>query len=221
MLNKEKSAKVLQDHFRKHHVANMKQLISLLKTNNRMSAFRRLKDLNYLSSYTHTGKYYTLPTVANFDSVGLWHVNNIGFSRFGTLKDTVINIIENSISGKYHAELEQQLQVDLHNTLLELIESKRISRVKHDHLYLYISENKTKAEEQIARRSEIIEDQQSIDISEWIIIQTLVIIIRMSQAKIDKPKVIKELERRSINIDENHLELILKRFNVKKTLDIL
>ena len=53
-----------------------------------MSVFRRLRELGYLSSYTHNGRYYTLAGVPDFDENGLWFHRGIGFSQVGTLKET-------------------------------------------------------------------------------------------------------------------------------------
>jgi len=71
-----------------------------------MSVFRRLREIGYLSSYTHTGSYYTLADIPEFDDFGLWRHQAIGFSRFGTLKATVARRAENADTGCTHAELD-------------------------------------------------------------------------------------------------------------------
>jgi hypothetical protein len=37
-----------------------------------VTVFRKLKPLDYLTSYSHRGRYYTLREVARFDDKGLW-----------------------------------------------------------------------------------------------------------------------------------------------------
>ena len=90
-----------------------------------MTAFRRLSELSYLSSYSHAGRYYTLPDIPQFDPDGLWLHGGVGFSRHGTLKDTVPVLVDRSESGVLHRELQRRLQVRVHNTLLDLVRTKR------------------------------------------------------------------------------------------------
>ena len=44
-------------------IATLAQLKDALGTTGTMTVFRKLKALGYLSSYSHRGKYYTLPYV--------------------------------------------------------------------------------------------------------------------------------------------------------------
>ncbi len=46
-----------------------------------MTVIRKLKELSYLSSYSHRGKYYTLGAIAEFDVRGLWAFGQAMFSR--------------------------------------------------------------------------------------------------------------------------------------------
>ncbi len=86
MLPPKKSRKVLLKMFCKKYIANLDELFHLLDTHSRMSVFRRLKPLGYLSSFTDAGRYYTLPDIPKFDPLGLWFYQEVGFSRVGTLK---------------------------------------------------------------------------------------------------------------------------------------
>jgi hypothetical protein len=85
MLSKPDALKALRASFKKERVVMLPDIYALLGTTSRMSAFRRLRDLNYLSSFSHVGRYYTLPGVTNFDPQGLWFYEEVGFSRFGNL----------------------------------------------------------------------------------------------------------------------------------------
>src|SRR5680860_399825 len=110
MLSKRDAFKVLHAFFKKTPVAMLPDIYAVLGTKSRMSVFRRLRELDYLSSFSHVGCYYTLPGVAHFDSQGLWFYNAVGFSRFGNLKQTVIHLVDQSVAGKTHEELEKQLR---------------------------------------------------------------------------------------------------------------
>ena len=53
--------------FRKTPVMLMSDLERAVRGRSRRSLFRDLTSLGYLSSYTHTGRYYTLGSVPDFD----------------------------------------------------------------------------------------------------------------------------------------------------------
>ena len=74
----------LRSLFRKTPVMEMSQLEQVVPRSRR-SLFRDLSSLGYVSSYSHTDRYYTLSSVAEFDADGLWQFQGIGFSRDGTL----------------------------------------------------------------------------------------------------------------------------------------
>ncbi len=57
MLSKIIALKKLRTFFKKNRMARMDELFPLLETTSRMTVFRRLKELNYLSSFTHAGRY--------------------------------------------------------------------------------------------------------------------------------------------------------------------
>jgi len=71
MLSPEESKKALCRMFRKKSIADLEQLFHVLETNSRMSVFRRLKPIGYLTSFTDAGRYYTLSDIPSFDSLGL------------------------------------------------------------------------------------------------------------------------------------------------------
>lgn len=60
MLDKTSAARALRSLFRRTLVADIDELFRTLDTRSRMSVFRRLNEVGYRSSYTHSGRYYTL-----------------------------------------------------------------------------------------------------------------------------------------------------------------
>ncbi len=71
----------LKDLFEKQKTATMKQLKGVLKTKIAMTVYRKLESLNYISSCSHSGKYYTLEGIPNFNEDGLWFNKSVLFSR--------------------------------------------------------------------------------------------------------------------------------------------
>ena len=53
-------------------IATLDELKQALGTSVDVTVFRKLKPLDYLTSYSHRGRYYTLREIARFDDKGLW-----------------------------------------------------------------------------------------------------------------------------------------------------
>src|ERR1700738_3247177 len=53
----------IQDHLRKHKIATLPQLKQALGANADLTVFRKLRELDYLSSYSHSGRFYSLPSI--------------------------------------------------------------------------------------------------------------------------------------------------------------
>jgi len=69
-------------------IATLDELKQALGTSVDVTVFRKLKPLDYLTSYSHRGRYYTLREIARFDDKGLWSQANVWFSQAGTLLAT-------------------------------------------------------------------------------------------------------------------------------------
>ncbi len=68
---------------------------------------RRLREWDALTSYNKNGRYYTLRSIAVFNRNGIWSYGDIYFSRYGTLKNTVVALAVKSSKGLSHAELQE------------------------------------------------------------------------------------------------------------------
>ena len=75
-----------------------------------MSVFRILKDYGYYTSYNYNAAYYTLHDVPQFDQAGLWAYRDIRFSRYGTLSETIVALVEKATAGMTVREVEDRLQ---------------------------------------------------------------------------------------------------------------
>ncbi len=99
-------------------VMDLDQIKNVLETGSTMTAFRKLKQLSYLSSYSHRGKFYTLRDIAKFNDNGLWFRQSIRFSKYGNLIDTAKAFVDTSEIGYDVNELNGELQVQTQETLL-------------------------------------------------------------------------------------------------------
>jgi hypothetical protein len=210
--------KALRGFFKKKRVAMLPDIYALLGTTSRMSAFRRLRELDYLSSFSHVGRYYTLPGVANFDPQGLWFYEEVGFSRFGNLKETVIHLVDQSVAGKTHEELEQQLRLRVHNTLLELVRSGKLTREAFEGVFVYLSRRSDRAQQQLVRRREGVGDSAQDVLPDGIVIEVLAEIIRSNRVQIDQSALLSWLTKRGIRISASQLQRLCARLGLKKTL---
>lgn len=146
--------------FIKHNrLADLKSLMHASSGRARSSLFRDLDKLNYISSFTHAGRYFTLPGIPDFDHHGLWFHKDIGFSLPGTLKNTLAQMVNRSQSGYFHRELEYLLRIPVHNTLLDLCRCELIQRQSLEpHRYLYLSADPQRAGEQLRNRKTMLSD---------------------------------------------------------------
>jgi hypothetical protein len=119
-----------------------------------VTVFRKLKPLDYLTSYSHRGRYYTLREVGEFDEQGLWSHAGVHFSRFGTLLATAEAFIDHSPRGYFAEELARALSVDVPDALHQLTEQRRASRQIVSGKYLYTAWDRARQQAQLrARRS--------------------------------------------------------------------
>jgi len=221
MVSKSESIQLLKKHFKENKTATMSELLDLLGVTTRMSIFRRLSDLGYISSCSHKGQYYTLPSVIFFNSEGLYHYDKICFSQYGNLKKTIVKLVESSNFGYTHKELSEQLKLEVHDTLLVLINSHKLARQKINSQYVYFSNKKEYRRKQLTQRQSVGKLRKvNGDISKILIIEVLVSIIRANQLDIDTAIIISDLKMRDIVVTENEIEQVLLQFDLKKTPDL-
>lgn len=147
--------KKLESFFRHRPIARLDELQRTLDVSGR-TVFRVLDQMGYLSSYSHAGKYYTLVRTPSFDADGLWAHSGILFSSHGTLRNTIVHLVNNASAGHTHAELQDRLQLRVYDTLHDLVSAGEISRADIERLYLYVSAQSGRAEAQIAERQRLI-----------------------------------------------------------------
>ncbi len=121
----------------RNKIATLDELKRALGTPVNVTVFRKLKPLDYLTSYSHRGRYYTLREIARFDDNGLWSQATVWFSRFGTLLATAEAFVNHSPRGYFADELARALHVEVQDALHQLVQQRRVSRQIVSGLYLY------------------------------------------------------------------------------------
>lgn len=140
----------------------MDELKDILGTQSRMTVFRKLKEFNYITSYSHSGKFYSLKRTAKFNSLGLWFINSVLFSKHGTLIGSVKYFIDQSKGGHTASELEKYLKVKVDDVLFSLLKNQKIEREKILGIYVYFSKNNRSRKRQELFRKDFIYDSNMI-----------------------------------------------------------
>jgi hypothetical protein len=136
-------------------IATLDELKQALGSPVDVTVFRKLKLLDYLTSYSHRGRYYTLREIARFGADGLWSHHSVWFSRQGPLLAPAEALVNHSSQGYFAAELAQALHVEVHDALRQLVEQHRISRQPLAGLYLYTSLDTASRQRQLLRRRSV------------------------------------------------------------------
>jgi len=137
----------------KQKIATFEQVADALGNPSQCTVFRKLGELEYISSYSHRGKYYTLKSIAQFTDQGLWRFRSICFSRFGNLLDTAQAFVHGSEAGYSASELREVLGVKTKHALLQLTQKERLQREKRGPAYVYFSADPATARQQRKTRN--------------------------------------------------------------------
>lgn len=208
--------------FRRKRVMDMSSIESTLGGRSRRSIFRDLAAIGYLSSYTHTGQYYTLAYIPEFDAHGLWFFQGIGFSKAGTLKTTVVALVHDAEAGRRHDELMDLLRIRVHNTLLILVRDGTICRERIAGAYLYVSGDPVRAAEQISRRQALLSETAEVKsvLPDTTVIEVLSEALVAGGVRIVPQIVAARLSARGVMVSSAEVEEVFARYGIdagKKT----
>lgn len=201
--------------FRTRPVALLDDLRRALKTRSRTTIFRVLRAIGYRTSYSHAGRYYTLERIPKFDAHGLWRYLEIGFSALGTLRATVIHLVESSPAGQTHQELQDLLHLRMHDTLRLLVHAGELKREPFHNTYVYLSANPKRAAEQWSQRQPLAPILGPAELDPARIIDVLVDVIH--HPKDDAGAVCRRLRGLGHSLTPEQVETVFTRYELKKT----
>lgn len=180
------------------------------------TAQRYLKRLNGLTSYTHRGKFVTLPTIAQFDNNGLWHFNSIGFSKFGSSLDSILELITRSENGVTKEELENILKIKIPRQMQILLEQKKLYRLKLGNKYLYLAknvmENRVEKIKIVANRQTEEYHKKKLEITDVIAVLNVVLV----ENKIDMNNLKQLIQKHELSLPVLKLEKLIVKYNLTK-----
>lgn len=151
--------------------ATLDELKQALGTAVDVTVFRKLKPLDYLTSYSHRGRYYTLREIARFDDKGLWSQADVWFSQYGTLLATAESFVNRCARGFFAEELARALHVEVQDALHQLALQRRITRQTVSGLYLYTARDRAIQQRQLLTRRKVeaiptVTDASLLEVSE-------------------------------------------------------
>ena len=138
---------------RKQTIASLSEVMAALGARaSRRTAFRKLKDIDARTSYSHRGGFYTLDELAHFDERGLWSFAGVRFSRAGTLIATANAFVNHAEAGHFVEELDNLLGVGTQDALRKLVGDGRLTRHKLAAQFLYVADRAHQTHQVRARR---------------------------------------------------------------------
>ena len=199
-------------------VMSLKQLRLELGHRPRSSLFRDLKKLELVTSYTHAGQYHALRSAARFDAHGLWFFDQVGFATYGTLKNTLLQLISTAPAGMTQQELKSLLRIPVQNTLTALVKSNQVGRYGvPNQVYVYLSVAPPQAEAQQQRRWALLDTGAAMSLpAEHLIIELLLELIRIPDGRADAQELAQRLRKRGIAIAEDAIVYVLAYYDLKK-----
>ena len=141
----------IENQFIERIVVTLRELSQFLNVSIR-TIQRKIRQWDTIRSYDHNGGYFSLKKLATFNSYGIWEYNNIHFSKFGTLKNTLVAIINNSSNGMDASQIRDVLGMDTRSFLFQYKDVSGIKREKIGDNYVYFSSDNQQFSEQLIKR---------------------------------------------------------------------
>jgi hypothetical protein len=177
------------------------------------SVRRFLSETGYFSSFTHNGGWYTLRSIPRFGRDGLWFYHDIGFSRAGSLTNTLIELTTRSPSGMSAEMLGEKLRCRCHTVLVHLWRQGRLQREKMGRCHLYFAVDPQTAASQ---RQALMQELPAVELPAEIAVMVLVEFIRSPESSFEQLAQ-KIARRKNVTIEAAQIERFFAQHGLKKT----
>lgn len=176
------------------------------------STRRFLVQTGYYSSFTHNGRWYTLAAIPRFGRWELWFHQKIGFSRAGSLTQTLISLVSNSSAGMSAEQLGEILRCRCHSVLVKMVRQGRLQRQRFGRAYVYLASDDATAKAQ----SRMVQKAEAVELPAEIAVLILAEFIRNPKAGFGK--LAKTITRRTgMLIETGQIQSLFDRYGLKKT----
>lgn len=178
------------------------------------SVRRFLAARGYHSSFTHNGKWYTLKSIPRFNREGLWFYHGIGFSRTGSLTQTLIALATNSPAGVTALQLGEKLHCRCHTLLVQLHRKKKLQRQKTGRSFIYLG-----ADPQTATRQRQAVSVQNVQVQLPAEIAVLILVEFIHNPRADFLQLAQIIKRsRKVTVEVTQIERLFQQYSLKKTM---
>lgn len=187
----------------------------------RMTVLRALKSYGYFSSFNFNSAYFTLKDTPDFDKDGLWFHGQFGFSRYGSLTQSIKAIVEHSEKGCTVVELEKLLGTKVHNQLSLLCRKGILTRFYLGRNCVYTSVEAKLQASQEAKRKGLIKKPKAITAIQIPPGLEALTVIRLLIEMIHKPdataaSLSQRLQRRGFPITAEQVRVVIKFYSLEK-----
>ncbi len=223
-LTKTESAIVKE--LRRSRVATMKSLREQFQVSH-MTVVRALRKEGYFSSYNFNSAYYTLRETPQFDEHGLWAYRKVRFSQFGSLPETIVQLVNDAPAGMTVNELQQRLDTQVANLLGRLCGEDRIARIRQGRCAVYLAIDGPCQERQIEQRATLVRAARSREATQQeevfqlpprydaaLVVSVLVEVIRKPRAK--PAQLAENVRRQGVRVTKPQVQRILDFYAIKK-----
>ena len=177
------------------------------------SVRRFLTEVGYYSSFTHNGGWYTLRSIPRFDQDGLWFYSDIGFSRAGSLTNTLVDLTTRSGAGMTAEQLGAKLRCRCHSVLVQLCRQGRLQRQKIGPSHVYLAGDPDIA----AVQRQTVEGLSVVQFPAEIAVLILVEFIRNPNSGFEQ--LAKAISRKtSVTVKAAQIERLFDQHGLKKTI---
>lgn len=200
----------------KQQVVTISELMAQFNRS-RATIYRILSNMDYITSYNCNNLGIALASVPQFDSWGIWRFKNFYFSKWGTLNETIQNLVDKSPAGLHPKELQDLLGVRIYNHLSMCVAQNNIIRNNDFGHPIYFSTVPETSQRQYRERVEISTRELTSEkppLNKENVIEVLLAIIKHHVTTVEGLKPI--LETEGIQISDQAIKWVLKKYDIEK-----
>ncbi len=171
----------------------------------------------YLSSYTDNRRYYALVSNLDFDENGCCFLKGAGFREKGTLKNSILDKINNSDAGIRSSEIDDMLGKVGRDVLARLHVAKQISSQQFGKVRYYFNIDKEVRMSQLVEREKLYEiecDQEDIVNHETIL---AIVGVCLRTSNLPAKQVLKKLKRMGFSITLDEVNKIMNIYELENS----
>ncbi len=205
---KSDKTRVIEELFHIHKVLPISAVADCLGRSE-ITARRVLKKVGYYSSYTHNSQYYTIASVVRFNSYGIWCHDHICFSRFDTLKETMIRLVDESKAGLTVSQLSEILGMKCYAAVHLFHKQGTFNHIKRGRGFIYLSRQESIYQNQLAYYTlhEPLTPQAAIEL----------LVYYVDHPKANYEELVRVLQKKHLQATTESVESFFKEHGVKKT----